>query len=178
MEPAFSMMPLWIRAMRPDLVGVGMGVRGGGGAVGGPAGVADADGAGGKVAGDLLLEIGELAGRLVHLEARAVDDRDAGGVVPAVFHPPQSVEEQRRRLPWSDVPDNSAHSPTPSVQLNSARQASISVSASAAVGASAMNRMIGSVPDGRKCTQRSAQESRSPSRSSTVASAKRFRSAW
>ena len=134
----------------PGLVGVGMGVGRGGRAMRGPPGVADADGAGGEMSGDLLFEVGELASRLVHLEAGAVDDGDPGRVVSAVLHATQSIEQERRRLPWPNIPDNTAHNGTPSVQRRSALQASINDSASAAVGASAMNRMIGSVPEGRR----------------------------
>ena len=60
--------------------------------------------------------------------------------------------------------------------VSSGKQGRESTSAAAWVGASAINRTIGSVPEGLTWSHRSDQASRSPSRSSTVASEKRCRS--
>ena len=158
------------------LVGVRMRVGRGGRAVRGPAGMPDAEGTARQIAVELLLERGQLAGGLVDLEAVAVDDRDAGGVVAAVLEAPEPVDEQVRRWAGTDVSDNAAHSAWILSGSTGSRAAATSASASAAVGASAISRTIGSVPDGRTCSHRSRQASRSPSRSSAIASGKRRRS--
>ena len=64
---AFSMMPLWTIAMRPDGVDVRVRVDVGRRAVGGPAGVADADAAG-EALRQRVGEGRELAGAAVHLQ--------------------------------------------------------------------------------------------------------------
>ena len=92
------------------LVGVRMGIDGGWSTMGGPTGVADTGGAVRGTVGDLIGENAELAGRLADLEAVPVQHRDPGGIVAAVFHAPQTLHEDRRRLPWPDISHNSAHS--------------------------------------------------------------------
>ena len=92
------------------LVGVGMGVGRGRRAVGGPAGVADADGAAGQAVGQLLLQHAELARGLADLEAVAVHHRDARRVIAAVLEAPEPLEQQPGGLPGSDVADDATHS--------------------------------------------------------------------
>ena len=98
-----------------------------------------------------------------------------GGVVAAVLQAPQPLEEQARRLAGSDVADDSAHrAMILTARVLGPRPPALPLRAG--VGASAIRRTIGSVPDGRTCSQRSGHASRSPSRSSAAASAKRRRS--
>ena len=161
MAPEFSMMPLWISGDLARLVGVRMGVRRGRRAVRGPAGVADADGARGAGC-PRAASRGPRACRPPCATLRPLPLMTAmpGGVVPAVFQPPQPLEQERRRLPWSDVSDNSAHVHATLLSASaaaSARQAAISCLRFGPVGASAINRTIGSVPEGRTWTQRSAR---------------------
>ena len=88
-------------------------------------------------------------------DAHAVHDRDAGRVVAAVLEPLQPLEQQGCRESRSHVSDDSTHEAIAieRCQATSAssgtRQRAISSLASASVGASAMTRTIGSVPDGR-----------------------------
>ena len=86
-------------------------VRVGGSAVRGPAGVADAGRAVGHgVGGEVVAEDLQLAGALPHVEGAAlVDDRDAGGVVAAVFEPGEPREEDGLAVPRADVSDDSTH---------------------------------------------------------------------
>ena len=81
-----------------------------GGAVRGPAGVADA----GRRRGsgcllDRLLEVGQLAGPLVRDDRAAVDEGDPGGVVAAVLQAAQTLDHDVARLLVADVPHDSAH---------------------------------------------------------------------
>ena len=92
--------------------------------------------------------------------------RDAGRIVAAILQPLEPLDQQRRALPRSDVSDDSAHSyrahlvkrspvsatssATSRERAHRARRASVP-----SVGASAITRTIGSVPDGRTCTHRS-----------------------
>ena len=55
------------------------------------------------------LEVGELAGAAPDVDARAVDDRDAGRVVAAVFEPPQPLDQDGNDLLGADVADDAAH---------------------------------------------------------------------
>ena len=64
-----------------------------GGAVGGPAGVADAGrGRRERGVGERLLEVGELAGPLLRGDAAVVDQRDPGRVVAAVLQPAEPLD--------------------------------------------------------------------------------------
>src|SRR5882724_9373712 len=130
-------------------VGVRVRVDGVGRAVRGPAGVGDPCVPGGKVRSECLLEHTDLPRRLVHLDTAA-------------------LEQERSRLPRPRVAYDAAHT---------RRASSTSSWAPAPDGASAINRMIGSVFDGRTWSQRSRQARRRPSSVSTWASAKRRRSA-
>ena len=69
--------------------------------------------AGGRRAVQLLDEVGELARDAVDGEAPVRERRDARRVVAAVFEPLQALEQQRRRLPRTDVADDSAHGVMP-----------------------------------------------------------------
>ena len=92
-------------------VAVGVGVLFGGAAVGGPAGVADAEGA---VDG---VESARTASRLRSLPGArrssrplgAAGDGDAGGVVAAVFEAAQAFNDDGDAGLGADVTDNSAH---------------------------------------------------------------------
>ena len=130
-----------------------------------PARVRDRGRAFGQLAADLALERGDPSGCAEYLEP-AVDDGQTRRVVPTILETLQPLEHDGSRRPFADVPYDAAHNRRPS---------SIRRSASALDGASAISRMIGSVPEGRTCSQRSGQASRSPSCTSTVASLKRFR---
>lgn len=79
-------------------------------AVGGPAGVGDAGGAG-EALGDAGLQLADATLGLDHLEGgglRAVHD-DARGVVPAVLKALQTLQQQRCHVTLADVTDDSAH---------------------------------------------------------------------
>ena len=73
-------------------------------AVGGPAGVADADRAGERLAGEPLLQVLELALGAPARQRAALQRRDAGGVVAAIFQALERIDELARdRL----TPENS-----------------------------------------------------------------------
>ena len=55
------------------------------------------------------LELGELAGRLVHAQRVAGHQRDARGIVAAVLEPLQARHQDRSRSPIAYVADDSAH---------------------------------------------------------------------
>ena len=86
-------------------VGVGVGRP----AVGGPAGVADAVGAGGGLRGHHLLQFGQPPGLPPQVQAAAGAGDEAGRVVPAVLQPLQPVEQDGRRFPRAGEPDDAAH---------------------------------------------------------------------
>ena len=58
------------------------------------------------------LELAQLSRRLVNTQPAAGDERDTGGVVPAVLESPQAGEEDRSRAPIADVADDPAHGDT------------------------------------------------------------------
>ena len=78
-------------------------------AVGGPARVGDADLAGRFVLLQQIRERLDAALALAGLDQAAVDGGQPGGVVAAVFEPPQAVEEDGGRGGLADVADDSAH---------------------------------------------------------------------
>ena len=80
-----------------------------GNAVGGPAGVADADRAFERLGGQPALQIDELALGAAAAEPAVVDGGDAGGIVAAIFEPLQRIDDQRRNGRAPDNPDNPAH---------------------------------------------------------------------
>src|ERR1019366_997021 len=142
-----------------------------------PARVPDADHPVHRVGGDRRFELRDLSRRAADPDRLAVPQRDARGIVAAILHAPQPLYQQRRRLSRPDVSYDSAHgvclylAPYESV-ASSSRPRSTSFCASTRVGASAMTRTTGSVPEGRMCTQRSCQSRRIPSCISASASGK------
>ena len=102
-------------------VGVRMGVHLVRLTVGGPPGVADADGGPGAVA-DPVPEVLDPARRLGDLEPVPVDDGQAGRVVAAVLQAPQPLEQHRHRVPAADVPHDSAHFELPCWSVVSCRR--------------------------------------------------------
>ena len=94
-------------------VAVRVGVAVGRPAVGGPAGVAEAGAAReacGVRLGQRCFEVGEPTGTPAHGQpADAVEQGDAGGVVTAVLHPAQRVDDDSASIPRPDVADDSTH---------------------------------------------------------------------
>jgi hypothetical protein len=93
-----------------------MGVLFGGSAVGGPAGVSNAEGAVDGAGGDDGFEVAELAGGAAELELgfafRGVcvaGDGDASGVVAAVFEASQAFDDDGDGRFGTDIANNSAH---------------------------------------------------------------------
>ncbi len=56
-----------------------------------------------------LAEIRDTAGAFARLDPFAVDDRDAGGIVAAIFQPAQTVQQDGPRFRAPDVANNAAH---------------------------------------------------------------------
>ncbi len=89
---------------------VGMGVRVVRFAVGGPAGVGDADRAAELLRPGEALQLVHLAFRFVNPKLAArVDQSDARAVVTSIFQPVKPLNEDRVGFPISDVSDDSAH---------------------------------------------------------------------
>ena len=82
--------------------------------VGGPAGVAEAGAAGEACRVGLVqrgLEVGQPTGAPADGQpAVTVEQRDSRGVIAAVFHPAQRVDDDSAGIPRSDIADDSAHS--------------------------------------------------------------------
>ena len=77
--------------------------------VSGPAGVRDADIAWKRFAGELGLEIEELAFGAAAIELAVVDGGDAGRIIAAIFEPLQGVDETLRYGLVTDDADDAAH---------------------------------------------------------------------
>ena len=96
-------------------VAVGVGVLFGGAAVGGPAGVADAEGALDGVFGEDVGEVAEFAGGAAKLErvgdaiGRGAGDGDAGGVIAAVLEAGEALHDDVDGGFGADVTNDSAH---------------------------------------------------------------------
>ena len=92
-------------------VAVGVGVLFGGAAVGGPAGVADAEGAGDGALGEDGFEVAEFARCAAELECSvgAAGDGDAGRVVAAVFEAAQAFDDDGDGGIRANVSDDSTH---------------------------------------------------------------------
>ena len=94
-------------------VAVRVGVAVGRPAVGGPAGVAEpgaAREARGVGLGQRRFEVGQATGTPPDRQpAGAVEQGDAGGVVAAVLHPAQRVDDDSASIPRPDVADDSTH---------------------------------------------------------------------
>jgi hypothetical protein len=89
---------------------VRVGVLFGGAAVGGPPGVADAEGAVDGVGGDDGFEVAEFAGGTAEFEAGGASGYgDAGGVVTAVFEAAQAFNDDGDDGLRADVSNNSTH---------------------------------------------------------------------
>src|SRR5207245_5704395 len=95
---------------RAAAVAVRVSVLLGGAAVGGPAGVPDAERPLEAREAQGFLQVAELACAPHDLESAAVHDRYAGGIIAAVFEAAEAVQEDRADLLVSDVPDDPAHS--------------------------------------------------------------------
>ncbi|MNI62711.1 hypothetical protein D3C73_1180420 [compost metagenome] len=95
------------QADAPGLVRVGVGL--GGGAVGGPAGVADADGPGDRISRQDGLQLADLALGATALDAPAVLHGDAGGIIAAILQPLQAVDQARDDGAGSGDADDAAH---------------------------------------------------------------------
>ncbi len=90
-------------------IGMGMGVLVRGSAVRGPAGMPDSGGALRRLGGDAVFQVLELAVGADDRQPFAVDDRDAGGVIAAVFELFQTGNKYRCRFLATNVPNNPAH---------------------------------------------------------------------
>jgi hypothetical protein len=92
-------------------VTVRMGVFFGGAAMGGPTGVADAEGALEGMLAEHLLQIAEFAWGAGDLKGgtRGAADGDAGRVVATVFEAPQAFDDDRDYLLGSYISNNAAH---------------------------------------------------------------------
>jgi hypothetical protein len=87
-----------------------MGVLFRGTAVRGPAGMADAVGPVERLQADRFFQIAQFALGAANLQAGAVTgDRDAGGVVAAIFKPPQTVDDDRHNPLRSYITNNATH---------------------------------------------------------------------
>ena len=94
----------------PALVQVRMGVFVGGRAVGGPAGVADAEAPGQRAALQKLRQaLFNLALFLLNVQGSAVDHGHSGAVVTTVFEPAQALQQDWPRLALADIPYNATH---------------------------------------------------------------------
>src|SRR5688500_12569946 len=91
---------------------MGMGVAFGGHAVGGPAGVADADGSFQAAVQGKAGELGDPAGAAQAPQA-AVDDRHAGRVITPVFQAPQAFDQDGDDVSVRYRSDDSAHTGFP-----------------------------------------------------------------
>jgi hypothetical protein len=91
-------------------VAVGVGVLFGGTTVGGPAGVADAEGAVDGVGGDDGLKVAELAGGATEFEGGGASGYgDAGGVVATVLEAAQAFNDDGDDGLRTDVSNDSTH---------------------------------------------------------------------
>ena len=109
---------------RELLGGVRMGVVLGRLAVGRPAGVADADRAGERLAVQPRLEVAQLALGAPARQRAALERGDAGGIVAAIFEALERVDELPRHRLTAENPDNPAHSaPIPLAAIGAHRYA-------------------------------------------------------
>ena len=84
-----------------------------GAAVGGPAGVTDAIGSVQRLIVQNFFQVAQFAGRTANVKAGGVGsvarDSDAGGIIAAVFQPPQAFHDEGDNRLGTDVTDDSAH---------------------------------------------------------------------
>ncbi len=78
-------------------------------AVGRPTRVTDAVGPGRGRVGHQLREPGDASRALARLDMVTIDDRDAGGIIAAVFEPAQPIEQDGRGFRSTDVSNNATH---------------------------------------------------------------------
>ena len=78
-------------------------------AVGGPAGVADAEAARKGRSGGQFFQLGDAPRAFAHADLAFFQHGDARAVIPPVFQALQPVQQNRLRLSISDVTNNSAH---------------------------------------------------------------------
>ncbi len=91
-------------------VAVGVGVLFAGAAVGSPAGVADAVGAGKRLETNYLFEVAQLALGATDLQAFAIaGNRDSGRVIATIFEAPEAVDDDGHDLLFPNVSDNATH---------------------------------------------------------------------
>ena len=97
-------------------VGVRMGIDDGGTPVRGPAGVADAEPAGGHLLGEALDQRVDLGGALYDggLAVRLVENGDPGGIIAAILEPLEALHDDGRRRSLAQVANNPAHIPAAS----------------------------------------------------------------
>ncbi len=92
------------------LVGMGMGIDVGGRAMGGPAGVANADATGNRFGLQQRREtLADASHPLAHGEAIAVQHGHSGAVVAAIFQPAQPFQQDGRRRLFTDISDDATH---------------------------------------------------------------------
>jgi hypothetical protein len=89
-------------------VAMGVGVEVAGLAMGGPAGVGDAQAAL-HLHGQQGLQFANLALLLVHLQGAVAGDGQAGGVIAAVFQAAQPLHQDRHGVLRADISDDPAH---------------------------------------------------------------------
>ncbi len=90
-------------------VGVDLGRR----AVGGPARMGEADRTGRRIGMDQILEPLDPPRELCDVQTLAVDDREAGGIVSTILHPPQALQKDRSGLLMPYISDDSTHGCAP-----------------------------------------------------------------
>ena len=77
-----------------------------------PARVADAEPGTKPVLPDMLDQIRHLAGFLNDGQPLLVDKRHAGRIITAIFQPPETLENYRKRVLLANIADYSAHGKT------------------------------------------------------------------
>lgn len=101
---------LWMSAIRPSEDTCGVSVRVGRGPVGSPARVPDTQMCDrNRILSQFSFEVAQLARLLAPLQPVLGPHGDTGGVVAAVFHATQRVDQDVLRMSRSGIPDNSTH---------------------------------------------------------------------
>src|SRR3989338_5043987 len=88
---------------------MGMSIRLGRLAMGGPTGMPDSHGTAGMMVADARDQFGEFSLSAPDAHMMIGEDRNAGGIVAAVFKPFQALEKNRGHIPVTDVADDPAH---------------------------------------------------------------------
>jgi len=92
-------------------VRVGIGRRGR--AMRGPARMGNAGGAMGRIGGQFLHQPDQLARRAAAHQFAAMHDAHARGIIAAIFHPAQTIDQTIRHIFLADDADNAAHTQNP-----------------------------------------------------------------